>query len=441
MTAAALTLIWSSGSLAAENPASLEQLQEQEMLLGELESAHGSLNPSLVRPLRNMIEMLREQSEFERAAEFQQRLLSVIEANASRQSPDWIPMLKGMVVDQVNSGDTGGVSDLLQQLRTLTAARNDPVALVQTVELQAHWLLTGGAGATHEDRIDNFLAARDLITNDFVYLIRELFDENDPIIVPWIYQVALIQHQTVELLLSGSGIGSRTSHKLDTYTAAKPSGSAPIHGFMQHSLNWVQEIGKIMTANGDIEGQAMAKLYEADLEFRVRNYKLNRAVVFRKYEEARELLREAEVPEERISLFFSRPRLAPFNRFYPTLEEAIASEEMDLAAWRPEQESTIHAGVFRAWNGSAPRLIEPISDHVFWNPSSNPYQVDLRFNLNSQGIVSSLEVLNVEPADSAIRKRVRQTVKNSRFLPIMEENRRRGVRDIHMRVLVPRAGG
>lgn len=430
---AACFSLWAIHGYAAGNGDRLKRLQAQEEILTELESAHGSLNPSLVRPLRNIIELLREQSEFERAAEFQLRLLAVMEANPSRQSPDWIPMLKEMVVEQVNSGETAGVGDLLLQLRTLSAARNDPVALVQMVELQAHWLLTGGAGPTHEDRIDAFLAARDLITNDYVYLVRELFEDNDPKIIPWMYRVALNHHQTVELLTSGSGIGARAKHNLDTHTGA----GVPIRGFMQHSLNWMQDIGEILEANGDNEGHAMAKLYEADFEFRVSLSNPYRPRVYRKYEEARELLREAGVEEDRISLFFGRPRLAPFNRFYHTLEEAITDQESGLAAWRPEQEVAAHVAIFHAWNNTVPGLMKPVSDHVFWNFPSSSHQVDLQFNINSQGVVSSLKVLYVEPADSSIRKRVRRAVESMRFVPMMENNRRLGLRDVHMRVMVP----
>ena len=176
----------------------------------------------------------------------------------------------------------------------------------------------------------------------------------------------------------------------------------------------------------------MAKIYEADYSLRTFWYKPSG-----KYEEARDLLRGAGVPDERISLFFSRPQLLPVSRFYPTLEEAIAQQEAELAAWRPEQKEAAHVAIFRTWNDMAPNLMEPVSDHVFWNSPSNHYQVDLKFNINSQGSVSAVEVLDVEPADREIRSRVRKAVDKMRFRPFMEDNRRRGLRDVHMRVLVP----
>ena len=430
---AACFALWITQGFAEEDADRLERLQAQEEILAELESAHGSLNPSLVRPLRNMIEMLRELSEFERAAELQQRLLTVMETNANRQSPDWIPMLKDMVVDQVNSGDTGGVSGLLQQLRTLTAARNDPVALVQTVELQAHWLLTGGAGTTHRERVDNFFEARDLLQHDYAYLIRELFDENDPANIHRMYRVALIHNQTANLLLSDYGIGSRAGHKLESFDGVSRYSIAQMH----NSLGWIRAIYDALSATGDLEAQGMAKIYEGDFFFRGWRFRL-RTMASRKYNEGRELLREAGVPEERIALFFSRPQVVPVSRFHTTLEGAIAQQEADLAAWRPEQEGAIHATVFRAWNGSAPRLLEPVSDHVFWDQPASYSHVDVKFNINYPGSVSSpVEVISVEPADREIHNRVRRAVEGMRFRHIMDNTRRRGLRDVHMRVMVP----
>ncbi len=436
---AACFAFWTTQGFAEEDADRLERLQAQEEILAELESAHGSLNPSLVRPLRNMIEMLRELSEFERAAELQQRLLKVMETNASRQTPDWIPMLKDMVVDQVNSEETGGVSDLLQQLRTLTAARNDPVALVQTVELQAHWLLTGGAGTTHRERVDNFFEARDLLQHDYAYLIRELFDESDPENIHRMYRIALIHNQTANLLLSDYGIGSRAEHKLESFDGVSRLSKTST----SYSLGWVRAIYDALSATGDLEAQAMAKIYEGDFYVtyvtRPQDYS---TTPIEKYMEGRELLREAGVSEERIALFFNRPQVVPVRRFHATLEEAIAQQEADLAAWRPEREGAIHAPLFRAWNGSAPRLMEPVSDHVFWDQPAKYFNVDMEFNINGFGrSISPVRVLSASTTDREIQNRVRRAVQGMRFRPILENNRGQRLRDVQMRVLIPRTEG
>ena len=245
-------VLWASWSLAASDEDWIGQLQAQESLLTELKAAHGPLNPSLVRPLSNMIELVWEQSEFEKAAELQERMLAVMQANSGRYYQEWIPLLKNMVVDQMSSGETGGVRDLLQALRNLNAAKGDPVELINMVELQSHWLLAGGAGITHGDRIDHFFEARKLLLGDYVYLFRELFDENDPANIPRMYRVALNHYQVAELLRAGSGIGVRARHKMEMYPGSYAYSGG--RGFLWIGLTWIRDIGNVLAASGDIEG-------------------------------------------------------------------------------------------------------------------------------------------------------------------------------------------
>jgi len=68
--------------------------------------------------------------------------------------------LREMIASRAGAGGTDGVGELLRQLRILNAAKGDWPELVHTVELEAHWLMTGGAGKTHGERIENFLRAR-----------------------------------------------------------------------------------------------------------------------------------------------------------------------------------------------------------------------------------------------------------------------------------------
>ncbi len=431
MTAAALTLIWSSGSLAAENPTPLELLQEQETVLGELESAQGALHPDLVTPLQAMVDLLREQSEFERAAELQEQMLEVMQANAGEQSPDWIPSLKEMVAGRANSGATDGVDDLLRGLRILNAAQHDYPELIRTIELEAHWLMTEGAGTTGEQRVKSFLRAQQVLANQYALLIGEFFDKNDPMIIPWMYHATLNNYQLGEMIMFLCAFDDYSRRRLE----------AQIPGVYYYTvklgnLDWIRDIGEHYSAVDDLEGQAMAKIYEADFVLRA-----SRSEAFELYENARELLREAGVPEERIGLYFSRPQLIPTSRFYPTLEEAIGKQEADIAAWSPEQQGAAHVGTFRAWNESVPAVAMPVSDHVFWDSSSNYYQVIVELNISSAGRVSAVGVIDMEPEDEEFQRYVRRAVLSKRFRPAMVEGRGQSLRDVQMRVLIPRTEG
>lgn len=427
LTAATLAL-WVSGGFAASDEDWLEQMQAQELLLTELESTRGPLDPELVAPLQTMIELMREQSEFERAAELLDRLLAVMETNAGEQSPDWIPALKEMVTSRVNSGETDGVEGLLRQMRILNAARHDYTELIRTIELEAHWLMTEGAGTVHAQRISSFIRAQEILTNRFAYLIGELFEQNDPRTVPWLYQVARNSFQLLELIDFDFRNNDHIQKELER--------QIPLLSEIRLRINyliWIHEIGEHFSAVDDLEGQAMAKLYEADFVLFV-----NRSKAFELYAQAYEMLREADVPEERIRVYFSRPQLIPTSHFYSTLEEAIVKQDADLAAWRPEQQGVAHVGTFTAWNDTSPVLAMPVSDHAFWNPPSSYYQAILKLNISSSGSVSAVDMLEFEPEDREVRRKIRRAVQRKRFRPAMEEGRGQRLRDVHMRVLIPR---
>ncbi len=80
----------------------------------------------------------------------------------------------------------------------------------------------------------------------------------------------------------------------------------------------------------------------------------------------------------------------------------------------------------------------PDSDHVFWNEASSYYEAELDISINSVGFVQHVDVLEFEPENNEVRYRLRRAAEDLRFRPIMEDNRRRRMHDVHIRVLIPR---
>ncbi|MXZ32786.1 MAG: hypothetical protein F4Z20_05300, partial [Gammaproteobacteria bacterium] len=199
--AAAFALMWSPGGFAASDEEWLEQMQVQENLLEELQSARGPTDLSLVEPLQAMIVLLRERSEYGRVAELQDHQLELMRINHGPESVELIPLLKEMVLNGVEAGDREGVSDLLQQLRVLSSTQEDPVALLEAIELQAYWYKTGGAGQTHKQRVVSFFDAHELV-DELEILLDDVFDAGDPSIVPWLYRVYMNRYLLLGLLNS-----------------------------------------------------------------------------------------------------------------------------------------------------------------------------------------------------------------------------------------------
>ena len=316
-----------------------------------------------------MIVLLRERSEYGRVAELQDHQLELMRINHGPESEELIPLLKEMVLNGVEAGDREGVSDLLQQLRVLSSTQEDPVALLEAIELQAYWYKTGGAGQTHKQRVVSFFDAHELV-DELEILLDDVFDAGDTSIVPWLYRVYMNRYLLLGLLNSDREVRALAREELvwregsdALWAVGRSTGGTNASStfgrwgggrFIPEAQETVEKITEVLKSAGDLEAQAMATIYEADFHLL-----MNWGSAWKKYEEARDLLREARVPEERISLFFSRSQQIPYSRFHPTLEEAIAQQEADLSRWRPAGEDAAHVAEFTAWSESVPNVRFP----------------------------------------------------------------------------------
>ena len=440
---------------AAENTGWVERMQAQEAVLAELESRNGPFDLSLIEPLGAMIRLLEERSEHGRIAELQERQLALLRTNRGLENPELIPLLEDMVLTRVAAGEFNEVADHLQLIRNLSASDEDPEVLLRAIDALAHWYLTAGAGARSRQRAANFFEARELI-EDLEDAAGKLYGENNPALVPWLYASAMNAYQLVGLLNSREGSSGPTIRELIRYdgvgrlrTSARgfslnplwPGAVTPVieegdlvgELYLRGGIGKIDDMVDIFEAEGNREAQALAMIYRSDFQLL-----MNRGTAFSRYRQAQELLREAGIPDARIDLFFSRPQLLPASRFYPTLEEAIAQQEAELASWRPEQDDVIHVAPFKAWDESSPNVREPVSDNAFWEFENNYHQVDIEFRINSRGGVSSVDIIAAEPDNRRSRRLARNAARLLRFRPALEEGRGQRLGDVQMRFLIPR---
>ncbi len=457
--AAALALFPAPVAVGAEDSAWLEQMRVQEAALAELESRNGPFDPSLIEPLQAMIRLLEEQSEYERITELQERQLALMRTNLGLESPRLIPLLREMALTRIAAGDTEAVADQLQLIRHLSSVAEDPEALLRSLDSLAYWYLSAGAGDTSRRRADSFFEARELI-EEAEDAARELYGEDDPAVVPWLYLGAMNLYQLVALLNSEDGMSGPILRELvrhdgashlrgsargvtinplwsDSFTPVVERGELVGELYLRQGMGKVTDMADIFEAAGNLEAQAMALIYRADFQIL-----LGRGTAFGQYREAAELLREAGVPEGRIAAFFSRPQLLPVPRFHATLEEAIAWREARLPVSRPAESAgsdALYLPPFEAWDESAPSVREPFSDNAFWEFEPNRHRIDVELNIGSRGRVSAVEIIAADPDDRRSRRLAREAVRDLRFRPVIEDGRGQRLRDARMRVLLPRA--
>ena len=390
----------------------------------------------------------------------QEQALNALESRLGPDNPELIPQLKDLVTTHVALNDTGPVADYLQRIRSLSALDGDPETLLGAIEAQAHWHLTEG---TPYLIVPNYFIARNLI-DELERTAVGLYEDSYSDLAPWLYAVAMNRHQLFGLLngetevrfAAAVEVRRRDQRRVGNLylwsTNQITLGPEARFNTKPDSTNlrWSRAGGRylreaefrnkliaaIQRETGNIEGQAMARIYQADLEMLLRQ-----SNALDGYRQAQQLLRQAAVPEDRIRLFFSRPQVVPGNRFFATLEEAIAHQEASLADAPPQPKNLRQLAPFVAWSEYAASVPEPVSIYAFWNREIIYDEIDLRLQINSLGYLTNIRVVNAEPNESRPRRIARQATRSLRFRPAMSNGQWQRWSDVHMRFLIPRVDG
>lgn len=454
-------LLWSlqpPSLLAAEdelltraNDALLE-FQNYQNQLADLESRLGPYDQSLLEPLRSMIALRLSQQDYEAAAELQNRQLQVMRTVLGLQHPDLVPVLREIIVTQMLLADWEEVSDQLEHIRSLQDAEDgQPTeALLLAMNDQAFWYQSRVYLLQKNRSARNFMAARELY-DEMERYAEDLYGEDSPEMIPWLYQRALVENRLVQLMNESSGLSSDTIEqlvrregvaKLQLYSRGRvdpffssgrqipviDKGSIVGEAYLRDGLNLVDDIQDIEMEHGDLEAQAMARIYHADFQLL-----LERGGGYGEYREAQEMLVEAGISTERIEQFFNRPAPIPAEKYFSSFDEALAFQNESLERVGPIADGVVHLGIFTAWSESAGSIRVPVSDDPLWQLELPYNQVDLSFNLNSRGKPSSTDLIAAVPDERGIYRKAARAVRGIRFRPSIIEGKPTRIRDVQIR--------
>lgn len=439
--------------IAASND-HLEQLQNYQAQLEEMESEFGPYHRNLLEPLEAMVALLEEQADYEQVAELQNRQLQLMRTVLGFEHPDLIPLVRSIINNQMRLGEWEAISENLEHIRFLQASAtdNDPETLLAAMEDQAFWHLSRAYLDDRDRRVRNFFLARGLF-EEMEELAETRYGEDSPAMIPWLYKQAYNKFQLVQFLNADDGVGAESVDRLaredgmsrlrsrgrlavDVDAAFGLGNRIPVvdsdsvlgEDYLREGFNLVTSIEEILEAENDLEAQAMAKIYRADFQLLQQQ-----GLGIRNYREAQELLLSAGVPAERIALFFERPVVIPVDRFFRSLDEAIAYQQQSADQLQPAANDQVHLGVFTAWSESLDSTQKPVNPDPFWQLDLAHSQADLSFNISSSGRISSVDVIEAIPDERSMRRKAVRAMREIQIRPAIVEGRYRRVRDVQIR--------
>jgi len=435
---------------------SAEQLAAYEQQIENLEFEFSPYHPSLIEPLESMIELLIESENYERVLELQNRQLQVMRTGLGFEHPDLIPLLQSMMSTQMALGDWEGISDQLDHIRHLqsTMDGDNTELILSAIQDQIDWLFSRITIETdsRREQVRNFFKVRDLY-KEIEDLAEDAYGEDSIEAAPWLYKVAHNEYHLVRFLNASRGVGSESIDRLvrqegtfklesqnrsglrsgslfgnSSVTPVVDKGRPIGDRYLRDGYSMINKIQDAVEENGDIEAQAMLKIYRSDFQLLA-----DRGTAIRGYREARDMLLEAGIAEEEVLWFFERPTVIPMETLHLNFADAVAELRGRIEPLASEIGEEMHLGLFTAWTRELDSTPMPQAKNSFWELDYPLKFADVSFSVNSRGRASSVDVLATGPSELESKRSVWRSVRDMHFRPAMIDNKARRVKDVHLR--------
>ena len=434
------------------------QVSNYQAQIADIESEFGPYSAKLAETLESLASAHLETQDYESLADIQNRQLQIARTNLGFEDPQLIPLLHAIIENQIRLGEWDEIEDHLKHIRqissNLESTRTEQ--LLQAMDDQVKWLYANMyLGSRGRAQAQHFLEARDLV-KDMNRLAEKDYGEDDPKMIPLLYERALVEYRLFQIVNSSNVTASETIREvqrregLTSLDSPRALAARARFGFgtsnlnrlvftergekvgerlMRNAMRRMDDIADIAEIQGDTETQAMALLYKGD-------FRVLASIGGRKdYRKAQELFQQAGIAKSDIDAFFAQPSLIPNNQFYHRLDNLAAATTIDQSQsfTGEDEQQGVYIGEFTSWSQALASTPAPRPPTRFQSPAFNYHQAQMQFSVSSQGSARSVKTLSTVPGDERrIRAIARNGVKELKFRPAFIDGKPQRSRNVLM---------
>jgi hypothetical protein len=414
---------------------SIDQQQEIESFqnrLAELESEFGVYDQRLLEILQGLTDVLIAAGDYEEVDDVLERRLLLLRTINGPENLDQLPIVIDLISNDIRLQDWQSVIDRYEYIYRLHSQDDnvEPSTLLQAKSNLVDWLLSSIYFDNSGSRVSRFMDARQH-HREALSLAEDLYPENSPELIPWLYRHAKMQHHVYAFLKSDDEVGYDARYEISRVERRTAE------NYLREGLNTVKWIRRIVDAHDDPETQAMAMIAEADFQML-----LSLGTAARLYRSAAQKLEEAGIAVSQIEAFFLKPAVLPLAEFHFSLQSLLDAQDYQLSNSGAEivlednaEDELLYLGDFFAWSQSLPFSQRPNAPDPVTFTVSGLNAVEMVFSINSRGKSSNPKVIQAVPDQGRVKRDSRDAVREVQFRPRFVDGRWRRVDNVSMRYL------
>lgn len=370
-----LLLTYSLAGAQAQTIYNLDALNELDLSQELLETTEAEIGPhalGLVEPLEQLADRFMALNQFDEADDLLDRAIQITRFHNGLHTPAQLSLVTKRIDNFSNRHAWGYAREKMDYLyayyHRVPVALNENLINDLLILAEQHL-----RGATEDSEIEQgrHLSRAYQINQMMIYTARELYGENSPLLVPYLYR----QAQHLYLSKKGFDEGGRNRATSNFYYTLKGfffgQKRADVRRFyFEEGLRLLEQIRDVFDEldPSDLERQAMSELYLADWHM-LFDYT---GQATESYESVYTSLLTSGASNEQVNAFFSEPRILPIQHFYTSIEVALERSPLSIVDTQDNSDDTFtHQLSFDEWSASYPAAKKPLNSFSREEDGSN----------------------------------------------------------------------